>query len=272
MSGEFHVKYSLILFSIVCILGALCLAPAASGAAVTASISTGPGQADNVSSLESEGYAAIATDDWPWLLSIAENGTALDPGNPVFYAMKGYAERKLGDYPAALAADTRSIEIQPNAVRYTNRGITYLALGNYTAALSDGQASVALDPSFSDAHALIALANLGLNRTTEAQGEIEQALAMFPDSPSYWHYQGRIALAAGNCTLAISSLERSIALNPSYSLPWPTMTNATVDLAAARAQCETGSPGTGSNVGKIPLEPVIVVFAAAGALFLAGRR
>ncbi|MBP1928894.1 tetratricopeptide (TPR) repeat protein [Methanolinea mesophila] len=272
MSGEFHVKNPLILFIFVCILSALCLATAASAAAVTASISTGPATAGNVSSLESEGYAAIATDDWPWLLSIAENGTALDPGNPVFYAMKGYAERKLGDYPAALAADTRSIEIQPNAVRYTNRGITYLALGNYTAALSDGQASVALDPSFSDAYALVALAYLGLDQPAKAQESMDQALALFPDSPSYWHYQGRIALAAGNCTLAISSLERSIALNPSYSLPWPTMANATEDLATAREKCGTTVPATGTTAGKAPLGVAVVILAAAGALLVAGRR
>jgi tetratricopeptide (TPR) repeat protein len=256
-------------FLVMC---ALCFAPLVSGAAITASIATGPTQADNVTSLESEGYAAIASADWPWLLSIAKKGIALDAGNPVFYAMEGYAERKLGDYPAALAADTRSIEIQPNAVRYASRGITFLAVENYTAALSDGQDSVALDPGFGDAHALLALAYLGLNRTADAQDAIDQALAISPESPSYWHFQGRIALAAGNCTLAISSLERSVSLNPNYSLPWPTTTNATVDLAAARTQCKTDSPGKGSSAGKVLLEPAIVVCAAAGALFLAGRR
>ena len=266
------MKNPLILFILVCILCALCLAPAASGAGVTASISTGPATAGNVSVLESDGYAAIASENWPWLLSIAQNGTALDPGNPVFYAMEGYAERKLGDYPAALAADTRSIELQPNAVRYTNRGITYLALGNYTAALSDGQASVALDPSFGDTHALVAMAYLGLDQPAKAQESMDQALAISPDSPSYWHFQGKIALAAGNCTLAISSLERSIGINPSYSLPWPTMTNATADLATAREKCETTVPATGTTAGKAPLGVTVVILAAAGALLVAGRR
>ncbi len=248
------------------------LTPAVSGAALTPSIATEPTQSNDVASLESDGYAAIAAENWTWLLSIAKEGIALDAGNPVFYAMEGYAERKLGDYPAALSAATRSIEIQPNAVRYASRGITYLAVGNYTAALSDGLASAALDPGFGDAHALLSMAYLGLNRTAEAQDAIDHALAISPDSPSYWHFQGRIALAAGNCTLAVSSLERSVSLNPNYSLPWPTTTNATVDLAAAEKQCSADQAGDGQTAGKAPIETIVVVLAAAGAVFLAGRK
>jgi tetratricopeptide (TPR) repeat protein len=262
-------KFSCI-FLIFTALASLSLVMTVTGTSITASIGTGPSTPTMVKNLETEGFDAIAARNWTGLHSIAQNGLSLDNEDPVFYTMEGYAYRKLGNYTGALAADTRALEIQPNPVRYANRGTTYLALGNYSAALSDGQASVALDPGYGDAYALEAMAYLGMNRTTDAQEAIDHSFALEPENPSYWHVQGLIALTAGNCTLAIESLQRSIILDPDYSLPWPTMQNATQDLATAQARCNAARGGM--NTSRIPLEIAVVLLGVAGAVFFTRRN
>jgi len=244
---------------------------ATTGAPITASISTGPSTATYIKDLEEEGFMAIANENWTDLLNLADRGLALEAENPVFYAMKGYAYRKLGNLTAALSADTRAIEIEPNPIRYANRGMTHLAMVNYSAALSDGKASVSLDPGYATAYALEAMAYLGMQNTSAAQEAIDKALAIDSESASHWHVQGLIALKAGNCTRAIESLERSVLLNPNYSLPWPGMPNASTDLKGAEAQCRAGQ-SEGARTNGIPLEGAVVALAAAAVFLLAGRK
>jgi len=251
--------------------------PASGVVSITASPGTWPASAGMAEELKTAGFEAISEQNWTGLSAIASSGLSLDPGDPVFYAMKGYALRKLGDSAAALPFDTRAIEIEPNAVRYANRGVTWLALGNYTAALADGQESAALEPHYATAYALIAQAYLGMNDTPAAQQAIHRALAIDPERASHWHVQGLVALAAGNCTLAVSSLERSIALDPDYSLPWPGMPDANADLEMTRVRCRTDIPPPGPQgyVGmsmKTPLGAVVAVLGVLGAFLLARRR
>ena len=259
----------------ICLLS---LVMSASGmVSITTSQGTWPASADMAEELKTTGFEAISQQNWTGLSAVASSGLSLDPDDPVFSAMKGYALRKLGDSAAALPFDTRAIEIQPNAVRYANRGVTYLALGNYTAALVDGQESAALEPHYATAYALMAQAYLGLGDTPAAQQAIHRALAIEQESASHWHVQGLVALAAGNCTLAVSSLERSIALDPDYSLPWPGMPDAGADLEMAQALCRTDLPPPGPQgaVGmsmKTPLGGVVAVLGVLGAFLLATRR
>lgn len=267
------VKNTMKKYFICCIvLAALCFSscavPACGAAAMTASTNSSPETA--VKDLEATGLEAITAENWTGLLSIADSGLSLDPENPVFYTMKGYAFRKLGNSTAALQADTRAVEIQPNAVRYANRGETYLSLGNYSPALSDGQASAALEPDYETAYALEAMAYLGMNETPAAQEAIDRALAIDPESAHAWHVQGLIAMKTGNSTLAVSSLQRSIAIDPDYSLPWPTMPNATADLRTVLAQTGTASPEEETAAQASPAVATTIL-AAAGALFLARR-
>ncbi|MFA5294410.1 MAG: tetratricopeptide repeat protein [Methanoregulaceae archaeon] len=259
------------------VVTAICLLslvlPASGVVSIAASPGTWPVPADMAEELKTAGFEAISEQNWTGLSAIASSGLSLDPDDPVFSAMKGYALRKLGNSSAALPFDTRAIEIQPNAVRYANRGVTYLALGNYTAALADGQASAALEPDYATAYALMAQAYLGLGDTPAAQQAIHRALVIEQESASHWHVQGLVALAAGNCTLAVSSLERSIALDPDYSLPWPGMPDASADLEMARVRCRTDLPAEGgTGTPGAPLGAVIALLAVPGAFLLARRR
>lgn len=243
--------------------------PASGVVSITASPGTWPAYAGMAEDLKSAGFEAISEQNWTGLSGIASSGISLYPDDPVFYAMKGYALRKLGDSAAAIPLDTRAIEIEPNAVRYANRGMTWLALGNYTAALADGQASAALEPQYATAYALIAQAYRGLGDIPAAEQAIHRALAIDPESAHSWHVQGLTALAAGNCTLAVSSLERSIALDPDYSLPWPGMPDASADLEMARDRCQTPGRGVATQA---PLGVIVAVLGIIGGVLLAGRR
>jgi tetratricopeptide (TPR) repeat protein len=259
-----------------CLVTFLCVLHVSAATQITLSTQGTPPSAES-QSLEESGLEAIHSRDWNRLFSISEEGLRGDPDNPVFYAMKGYSLRKLGRYQEALTADARAIELQPNAVRYANRGITHLAMGNYPAALADARDSLVLDPGYATAYSLEALAWFGLNNNTGAKDAIEKAIALDPEDPSYWHIGGRIALAEGNCTLAIISLQRSIDIDAEYSLPWPSMHNATADLKTAEEQCgilpATGEKGQPAPTPASPPGGFLAILAAAIAVFLkSGRR
>ncbi|MFB3765472.1 MAG: hypothetical protein ACE14P_09520 [Methanotrichaceae archaeon] len=53
--------------------------------------------------------------------------------------------------------------------------------------------------------------------------------------------QGLICQKQGRCTEAISSLRKSISLDPNYGLPWPEMSSAGQDLASAGQSCRNGT-------------------------------
>ncbi len=269
-------KYSRFFFFSACIFAFLCVLHVGAAAQITISTQGTPPSAES-RSLEESGLEAIQSRDWNGLFSISEEGLEGDPDNPVFYAMKGYSLRKLGRYQEALAADARAIELQPNAVRYANRGITHLAMGNYTAALADAHDSLVLDPGYATAYSLEALAWSGLNNNTAATDAIGKAIALDPEDASSWHIRGRIALAEGNCTLAITSLQRSIDIDADYSLPWPSLQNATADLNTAEERCgilpATREKGQPAPTPASPPGGFLAILAAAIAIGLrSGRR
>lgn len=269
------MQYSRVFIFFACLFAFLCVLHVGTATGIAISTQGTPPSAES-KSLEESGLSAIHARDWSGLLTVAEEGLKGDPDNPVFYAMKGYAFRKLDRYQEALAADARAIELQPNAVRYANRGITHLAMGNYPKALADAQDSLMLDPGYATAYSLEALALFGLNNHTGADDAIEKAIALDPTDASIWHIRGKIALAEGNCTLAVASLQRSIAIDAEYSLPWPAMQNATTDLKTAQEQCGI-MPATGetSHPATTPAAPIggfLAILASAGALYLTPRR
>ncbi|KAF5068468.1 Tetratricopeptide repeat protein [anaerobic digester metagenome] len=191
----------------------------------------------NVTEIEKEGFKAINEQNWDRLLSISQSGLEQGLEDPVLFTMKGYALRKLGDSQNALIADSRAIEIQPNPVRYENRAMTHLSLGNYSAALSDAQNALSLKSDYGTAYATKALAFSFLGNNTAATENIDQAFLFMPDNAAILHIAGIVEMNNGNCSAAIAYFERSLAENAEYSLPWPAMPNATIDLEIARNKC-----------------------------------
>ncbi|MDN5340790.1 MAG: hypothetical protein PWQ30_1899 [Euryarchaeota archaeon] len=190
--------------------------------------------------------AAVAEEDWDEVLTATGEGLAGEPDNVSLLCIRGYALRKLGHYPEAVAAVSTAIALDPKPVRYMNRGYAYLAMGDYSAALADVEAALRVDPDNATARGIEALALAGLGDLAGAESAVDRGLALAPESAHLWHIRGEVLLAAGNATGAAAALNRSLEIDPDYSLPWPGMTTAEEDLAAAmQAAAPTPAPPAG---------------------------
>ncbi len=122
-------------------------------------------------------------------LQLAEQAIALEPGEALFYGLKGDALRHQGKEKQALDAFDQARERQPDYFHYhLQRGLALQALGRGTAAAVDLQRSVALLPT---APGLNALGELAL-----ARGDRRQALQHFTTAAGSDSPAGRRALVS----------------------------------------------------------------------------
>lgn len=227
-------------FLILCIL--ICfIAPAGSADILTATLSSGPGSQElppqDASVYISDAKNATAGRNWTNALLITTKGIAWYPDNADLLCLQGYTYRKMGQYAKSIDVVSKGIQIDPKPVRYANRGYGYLALGNYSAALADAETGIALNGAYTTNYGVKALALQGMGRMHEAFAASEQAIALEPENAHYWHVNGVLLAAERNCTGARIALERSLAIDPDYSLPYPGFTGPRESLAALNASC-----------------------------------
>jgi len=266
-------KCILVLCLLSCILCCLII-PVASGAVISASLSSGGSSPDipteNISVYLSGAHAAVDERNWTGALLITTRGLAYYPDSADLLCLQGYTYRKMGQYDKSVELVSKGILLDPKPVRYANRGYGYLALGNNTAALADADTGLSLDNSYTTNYGVKALGLSGLGRNSEALGTIEQGLALDPGSAHAWHVKGRILATIGNCTGAREALEKSLALDPGYSLPYPGFTGASQNLAALNTTCISATaqalpaPSKAAASGGIAVIGIIGVFLAIG--------
>jgi len=229
-------KIFLLLWILFCLV-----IPAASGDAITAKFSAGSGSLEtppqNASVYISEAKAAVAEWNWTSALLITTSGIAWYPDNADILCLQGYSYRKMGQYEKSVEIVSKGILLDPKPVRYANRGYGYLALGNYTAALADVETGIALDANYTTNYGVKALALKGMNRNIESLAAIDKALALEPDNAHYWHVKGNLLATNGNCTGARENLEKSIAIDSDYNLPYPGFPSARVNLLELNTTC-----------------------------------
>jgi len=177
----------------------------------------------------------------------------------------------MGQYQKSVEVVSKSILLDPKPVWYANRGYGYLALRNYSAALTDAEAGISLNPSYATTYGVKALALKGMSRNIEAIAAIDEALALEPENAHFWHVRGNLLAADGNCTGAREALERSLELDPEYSLLYPGFTSARENLAELSTTCipaATQAPAspspTKSSVGAIAAVSCMVAFLVVG--------
>jgi tetratricopeptide (TPR) repeat protein len=225
---------------LVCILFFLVI-PAASGDVITAKFAAGPGSIEtppqNASVYISEAKAAVAERNWTSALLITTRGLAWYPDNADILCPQGYSYRKMGQYEKSVEIISKAILLDPKPVRYANRGYGYLALGNYSAALSDVETGIALNANYTTNYGVKALALNGMNRNNDALAAIDMALALEPDNAHYWHVKGNLLAANRNCTGARENLEKSLAIDSDYNLPYPGFPSARENLAELNTSC-----------------------------------
>jgi tetratricopeptide (TPR) repeat protein len=203
-----------------------------------------------------ETRVAVAGQNWTGALRITTRGIAWYPENAELLCLQGYTYRKMGQYQMSVNVVSRAILLDPKTVRYANRGYGYLALGNYSAALADAESGLSLDAGYTTNSVVKALALRGMGKNTEALAASEEAISQSPGSAHYWHVKGRILASAGNCTGAREALERSLALDAGYVLPYPGFGSASGDLAGLNVTCAKAA--TPQATPKSPLSAIAV--------------
>ena len=229
-------KILILLFILFCLV-----VPGVSGDIVTAKFAAGPGSIEtplqNASVYISEAKVAVAEWNWTSALLITMRGLAWYPDNADILCLQGYSYRKMGQYEKSVEIVSKGILLDPKPVRYANRGYGYLALGNYPAALTDAETGIALNANYTTNYGVKALALNGMNRNNDALAAIDQALALEPENAHYWHIKGNLLAVNGNCTGARDTLEKSLAIDSDYNLPYPGFTSARENLAKLNTSC-----------------------------------
>jgi tetratricopeptide (TPR) repeat protein len=242
----------------------LCIPVSAQSGFITASISTEPGPVIlNASGYEKQGQAFQAARNWTGVLATTDEGLALFPEDAELMCLKGYALRKTGQYQESVDIISRAIPLDPKPIRYANRAYGLLALGRYQDALNDTNSAVAINATFPTAYDARSLALLGLGNLTGAGQAIDTAISLDPANAHSWQVKGDVLSRSGNCSGAIQAYQRSIAINPDYDLPWPGMTNATVELNQTEQRCAAAATQAIPVTTKAGL-PVVVAMVAVG--------
>lgn len=93
---------------------------------------------------------------------------------------KGNIEFKSGNYTAAIACYTSSIEAEPTCVAYANRAMAHLKLKTYDSAVEDCTSALKLDENYVKAYLRRGAAQRELGFLTEAINDFEAALRLEP--------------------------------------------------------------------------------------------
>ncbi len=262
---------------LLCILFCLII-PVASGDVITAKFSAGTGGSleappQNALVYINEAKAAVAERNWTSALLITTRGIAWYPDNADILCLQGYSYRKMGQYEKSVEIVSKAILLDPKPVRYANRGYGYIALGNNTAALADVETGIAIDANYTTNYGVKALALKGMNRNNDALTAIDKALALEPDNAHYWHVKGNLLAANGNCTGARENLEKSLAIDSDYNLPYPGFPSARQNLAELNTSCIPAATQVPVSPSPTKASPgMIAVVGCMVALFVVSKR
>ncbi len=95
---------------------------------------------------------------------------------------QGLVYNNRGEYPKAIAAFTRAIELDSNfAVAYSNRGWAFIELGQYEQSVTDCTKAIELDPNLAIAYNNRSWAYIELRQYEQAIADYEKAVELDPN-------------------------------------------------------------------------------------------
>ena len=160
----------------------------------------------------------------------------LDPDNPITHQLLGVAYFRRNQYPEAIQALRRAIELNPEVAPdypyhpYYDLGMVYLKQSKFDDAITCFERAIELDPD--QIRAYYSLGNTYIRQGNVQKGaelirkyqslkpymnlvsQLEIALQQNPNNSERWHQLGRVHAQYGRFEKAITPLEQSIKLSP----------------------------------------------------------
>ena len=133
---------------------------------------------------------------------------------------EAFAAQMSGDYERAVELYLGSLALHPTAEAYTFLGWTYHFQGNIEEAIAECKHAIEIDPDFGNPYNDIGVYLIDLDRYDEAIPWLEQALNAKRYEPRHFPYfnLGRVYLAKGMINRARELFQKSLAIEPRYTL------------------------------------------------------
>ena len=133
---------------------------------------------------------------------------------------EGYTHQMRGEVEHAIELYSESIRLHPTAEAYTFRGWAYRFQGRVDDAIAECHKAIAVDADFGNPYNDIGVYLIELNRHDEAIPWLEQAIKAKRYEPRHFPYfnLGRIYLAKGMINRARELFQKSLAIEPRYTL------------------------------------------------------
>jgi len=130
----------------------------------------------------------------------------------------GLAYEGLGDYPSAIAAYHKAMELEPDNGQFPNRlGVFYYSQGNHKDAIPQYRKALELDPDNAVFQNNLALALEGDQQFAEAEKAYLKAIELDPKNAGYPNYLGGMYYRAQRYEDAVTCFEMAIRLDPSIA-------------------------------------------------------
>ncbi len=133
---------------------------------------------------------------------------------------EAFAAQMAGDYERAVELYLGSLALHPTAEAYTFLGWTYHFQGKIEEAIAECKHAIEIDPDFGNPYNDIGVYLIDLDRYDEAIPWLEQALNAKRYEPRHFPYfnLGRVYLAKGMINRARELFQKSLAIEPRYTL------------------------------------------------------
>src|ERR1700692_1503429 len=133
---------------------------------------------------------------------------------------EAFARQREGDYDRAVELYLGSLALHPTAEAYTFLGWTYHFQGRIEEAIAECKGAIEIDPDFGNPYNDIGVYLIDPDRYDEAIPWLEQAMTAKRYEPRHFPYfnLGRVYLAKGMINRARELFQKSLAIEPRYTL------------------------------------------------------
>ena len=159
-----------------------------------------------------------------WARPELEKLAAGQPRNPLYLYWLARLDYDARNYTSAIDRLQKVIALDPNMMRaYDNLGLCYDYLGKFDEAVKSYNRAVELNrlqPKPSPwPHLDLAVSLISLNRLSEAEKNLREAIGYDPKLPQAHYQLGRVLEMQGQYDAAVQTLGQATALDPAYPEP-----------------------------------------------------